>query len=124
MKYTTQIFAGSVARHGFGRDKYWTMNVIERFWVEEDESKEAMSSLYRFEWDSNSVSVAKKQTTAYQHQEEEFNSLSEELDDSIFMPDYMHAVSECQTMSRADCIYLIRNVSEFAQASLEGIIKR
>ncbi len=114
---TTHMFAGFVARQGYGRDRTWRMWLIEKFWTDDDGQTGAARTTYHFEWNNDEVLKCHRIILAPGEEEVVYDADLIVPDESDFDPDWINAKYEMTTVSEADCLMLLKDLRRFSQIS-------
>lgn len=112
---TTHKFIGRIGRVGF---RHWSMRIAEPYWVSDEGGEDGYRLSYIFEWSDKEVLTAKRLMKAKSDPEDK-------PDDSVLLvqggddiqPDFIYAVSQYESMSKADCEILISNIKDFSATS-------
>lgn len=118
---STHKFIGRIARVGYKR---WSMRIAEPYWVSAEDGEDGYRATYAFEWTDKETIFASKRMNAKAPEENFMVDLKpEEVDAAMLQPDFLHAVSEFETMSSADCVDLIKAMHEFSTGPRYSVIE-
>lgn len=117
--HVTHRFFGRIGRIDYRR---WRMRLIEPYWVNTEEESASYRSIRTFEWtDRDVITAAKRVIVAESADDREYGLQPAAVDESIFLPDFVHAINQYENLSRADCDLLIDDVRAFSAQSIKNL---
>ncbi len=117
-KTTTQSFIGRVARHGAGKNRSWTMQIVEKLWISEEEgADDTLRITHAFGWNADAVTLSKRTLQAKENTEDIYDVDYFPDDDPIFYPDLLHGIGQMEVVTQADCVDLTQSLRAFSQES-------
>ena len=112
---TTHKFIGRIGRIGF---RHWSMRIAEPYWVSDTDGEDGYRASYIFEWTDKGVLQAKRRMKAKSDPDDSpDDSVLLQQSGSDIQPDFLHAVTQYETISKADCGELILAMKEFTDVS-------